>query len=143
MGEAMSEPGTQGGESSRRPNVLLVEDNPAAGRGLAKLLEAYGFEARVVPDGLSALSLLSAGPPPDFLLTDLQLPDLDGRDVARQARALVPTLRVALITGWDLPSDPAEVSRWGIDWVFSKPLDIRALVAKLIEPSTPATPVSG
>lgn len=139
----MIEPETRTAERSCRGTILLVEDNDAAGRGLAKLLNAYGFDVHVVPDGSSALALLVAGPPPDFLLTDLQLPDLDGRDVARQARALVPSLWVALITGWDLPSDSSEVSRWGIDWVFAKPLDVRALVAKLRESSAPHAAIPG
>lgn len=139
----MTEPETPAVEPTPRRTVLLVEDNEAAGKGLAKLLDAYGFDVRVAPDGSSALAVLVAGPPPDFLLTDLQLPDLDGRDVARRARALVPPLRVALITGWDLPSDSSEVARWGIDWVFAKPLDVRALVAKLRESSVPHAAIPG
>jgi DNA-binding response OmpR family regulator len=135
----MSKPYTADGNDPARRRVLLVEDNDAAGKGLSKLLEAYGFEVRVVPDGASALAALQATPPPDYLLTDLQLPDLDGREVARRASGLDPAPRVALITGWDVNADPEEVARWGIDWVFSKPLDIRDLVAKLSEPSCGST----
>jgi DNA-binding response OmpR family regulator len=139
----MTEPETPALESAHKDSILLVEDNDAAGKGLAKLLDAYGFNVRVVPDGSSALTVLSAGPPPDFLLTDLQLPDFDGRDVARRARAIVPGLRIALITGWDLPADPAEVARWGIDWMFAKPLDVRAIVAKLRDASARHATVPG
>jgi len=117
-----------------RPRILLVEDNDATRKGLSRLLAAYGFEVTVVLDGTSALEVLQTEPPPDFILTDLQLPDLDGREVARQARQLVPASRIALVTGWDISAEAAEIEQWGIDWVFSKPLDIRELIAKLNAP---------
>src|SRR5581483_6038996 len=84
-----------------RPRVLLVEDNDAASKGLARLLESEGFAVSPAPDGLSAVRALQTEPPFDFLLTDLRLPDLDGREVARIAREQPAPLFIALITGWD------------------------------------------
>ncbi len=132
----MSNPDSRSDRAPARRRVLLVEDDDATSKGLSKLLVAYGFEVAVVPDGASALAALQAAPPPDFVLTDLQLPDIDGREVAREARQLVPPPRVALITGWDISTEPAEIGQWGIDWVFPKPLDIRDLIAKMSEPDT-------
>ena len=97
--------------------MLLVEDNEAASKGLAKLLEAHGFEVTTAIDGRDRAAALATGRPPDFLLTDLQLPDLDGREVARQARQLVPPPRVVLITGWDFEPEDGDPAAWGIDWV--------------------------
>jgi CheY-like chemotaxis protein len=77
--------------ATRRGRILLVEDNEAASRGLARLLEAQGFEVTTVSDGESALRALDASPPPDVLLTDMQLPDLDGRELALHARQLAPS----------------------------------------------------
>jgi DNA-binding response OmpR family regulator len=114
--------------------VLLVEDNDVACRGLARILEVWGFDVMMRHDGHSALEALAALPPPDFVLTDLRLPDLDGREIARQAQHLVPAPRVALITGWDLETGDDEVKSWGIDWVFPKPLDVHGLLARLREP---------
>jgi DNA-binding response OmpR family regulator len=112
---------------------LLVEDNDAASKGLSKILRALGYEVAVVFDGASALDALRRPPPPDFLLTDLRLPDLDGREVALAASRLEPSPHVALITGWDLDHDLLESGSWGIDWVFTKPLDVQELVSKLRE----------
>jgi CheY-like chemotaxis protein len=114
--------------------VLLVEDNEAARRGLAKLLEARGFDVTTVRDGASALRALETCPPPDYLLTDLRLPDLDGREVALRARQLIPDLRTGLITGWDLEPDQDIQATWGIDWVLHKPVDLQVLIQKLNEP---------
>ena len=121
--------------------VLLVEDNDAASKGLSKLLTAMGYEVHVVFDGATALEALRTSPPPDFVLTDLRLPDLDGREVALTARQLVPSPRIALITGWDLGRDLRDRASWGIDWVFTKPLDVNELILKLREGSgSPAPP---
>jgi CheY-like chemotaxis protein len=124
----------------KRPRVLLVEDNDAASRGLSKLLAALGYEVQVVFDGTSALEALRTSPPPDFVLTDLRLPDLDGREVALAARQLSPPPRIALITGWDLDRDHHNRARWGIDWVFTKPLNVQELVSKLQEGPGSAPP---
>jgi len=130
----MSDHPTGGPQVPIRLRVLLVEDNDAASRGLARLLEAWGFDVTVRHNGVSAIEALESLPPPDFLLTDLRLPDLDGREIALHARRLVPPPRIALITGWNLDADLSNLESWGIDWLFSKPVDTSSLVAKLREP---------
>ncbi|MHC5539528.1 response regulator [Singulisphaera rosea] len=132
------------GESltANRPRILLVEDNDAASKGLSRILAVMGYDVTVVTDGTSALESLRSAPPPDFLLTDLRLPDLDGREVARFASQLVPRPRVALITGWDMDTTVQDRKSWGINWVLLKPLDISELMAKLRNPDgdEPETP---
>jgi CheY-like chemotaxis protein len=130
----MTEPDAGPSREPPRRRILLVEDDSAAGRGLSRLLEAQGFAVTVVADGGTALSVLQQGPPPDFLLTDLQLPDADGREVARFASTLVPKPGVALITGWDLDLSSDECADLGIDWVLPKPLYVPDLMARLDEP---------
>jgi DNA-binding response OmpR family regulator len=120
-------------EGVSRHRVLLVEDNDMASRGLARLLEAWGFDVTVKHDGTSALRALDLDPAPDFVLTDWLLPDLDGREIARHAHALQPTPRIALITGWDLDSELDDYRSWGIDWIFPKPLDTYGLISRLRE----------
>ncbi|GAC1474934.1 MAG: hypothetical protein NVSMB9_26290 [Isosphaeraceae bacterium] len=111
--------------------VLLVEDNEAAGKGLAKLLQASGFDVTTVFDGAAALEILETDPRLDFVLTDMQLPDLDGREVAMRSRKLVPPPRVALITGWDLYATDEDQASWGIDWVVTKPVHFPSLVERM------------
>jgi DNA-binding response OmpR family regulator len=120
--------------TSRGHRVLVVEDNEAAGKGLAKILQAYGYEVTTAHDGAAALRALASTGPPDFILTDLQLPDMDGRELADHTRHLVPRPRLVLITGWDVDSEPVDPSAWGFEAVMVKPLDIQALLLHLREP---------
>jgi CheY-like chemotaxis protein len=117
-------------EAARR-RILLVEDNEEAGRGLARLLELQGFEVTTVQNGEAALRALGGDTPPDYLLTDLQLPDMDGRDVARHARQLERPPRIVLITGWDLDLAAHDSATTGIDRVLTKPVDVGVLVEVL------------
>jgi DNA-binding response OmpR family regulator len=139
----MSTLSSRTGDGPVRRRILLVEDNDAASQGLARLLEAWGFDVTVKHDGTSALLWLEAGPPPDFVLTDLLLPDLDGRDIARHAHNLTPTPRVALITGWDIDSSPDEYHACGIDWIFTKPVDAKRLIARLKQAAPLQAPADG
>ena len=116
-------------KESRR--ILLVEDHEATRQGLTRLLEGYGFRVSTAADGTSALRLLKEAPPPDVVITDMRLPDLDGRDVARQASGLTPRPRIALITGWDVDEERDGLAAWGIDSVFKKPVNMDSLFAML------------
>lgn len=125
------------GEERRGRRVLVVEDNEAAGRGLAKVLQAHGYEVTTVADGNSALQALNSPTRADVLLTDLQLPDMDGRDLALHAGQLVPRPRVVLVTGWDVDDQLRDPAASGIDAVMVKPLDIPTLLRVLEEPAPP------
>lgn len=111
--------------------LLLVEDNAEGRNALAKILQLHGFDVTAVADGASALEVLRSLPPPDVLLVDLMLPDIDGLEVSRQTLGLVPRPFVALVTGWSFEADVREVAKSGIDHIFLKPLNARELVERL------------
>lgn len=119
-------------DASQTPcRVLLVEDSPEGRRSLARLLELHGFEVTAVANGASALRALEADPPPEIVLTDLMLPDIDGREVVRLAQALQPRPVVAVTTGYNLAEMTADSTQAPADHVFLKPLDIRKVVDTL------------
>jgi CheY-like chemotaxis protein len=122
--------------SQSQGHILLVEDNEAAGTSLARHLELHGYTVEIARNGTTALQRLAAGPPPEFLLTDLLLPDLDGREIAHQAALLNPRPRVGLITGWQGDLEPDDLARSGIDWIILKPVSLPDLFAKLGEKPT-------
>lgn len=124
-------PGTTPNRRSDRPRVLVVDDHAPGRRALARFLDLSGFDVTVAADGTSALEILRNGPLPDFVLTDLRLPDLDGIEVAHHARQLTPPPIVDLITGYEPEGTPEDHRRWGIDRIFTKPLNVHDLVASL------------
>lgn len=73
------------GRSAPR-RILIVEDNVDAAAGLQQLLQREGHTVIVAHDGRSALEQV-AGWRPDTVILDLELPDLDGREVARRIAA--------------------------------------------------------
>jgi len=115
----------------RRPRVLIVDDHEAGRKSLARLLFALGYDTTEVKDGESAIREMERNASFDYVLTDLRLPDLDGREVVQAAHRLLDDAKIGLITGWDV--EPDEPDRLGIDWVFLKPLDVQWIVSKLRE----------
>lgn len=99
-------------EEPRALSILLVEDNPITATVLeAQLAELRpGARVRIFADGFSAL--LDAGRDvPDYLITDIDLPGLDGLAMIRQLRENPATqsMRIVLVT----THTPEEVARFG------------------------------
>lgn len=79
--------------------ILLVDDNPAVRRYLRAILEQQNSwqvcgEAKT---GAEALQKVLKSPP-DLILLDYQMPDLNGVDVARQISELFPTIPILMVT---------------------------------------------
>ncbi len=126
-----SDTGTNPTPPGQPCRLLIVDDSPEGRRSLSRLLELHGFQVIAVGDGTSALEVLRVPPPPLAVLTDLMLPDLDGREVAREALTLEPRPFIGLITGWSEAENDPDLRVLGIDQVFLKPLDIHGIVAAL------------
>ena len=113
------------------PLILVVDDDTRTARQLAQLLREDGYAVEVAGDGAAAVGRLSRLPLPDVLITDLQLPHVDGGAVARYARTGKPNIRVFFVTGYPHLAEP-KLGRRGADAVvFTKPLDYDALRAEL------------
>ncbi|MBI3147821.1 MAG: response regulator [Betaproteobacteria bacterium] len=66
--------------------VLIVEDTPASLELLSALLTRAGYCTRLAPDGMMAL-LSAQAKPPDLILLDVRMPDMDGYEVCRRLKA--------------------------------------------------------
>jgi CheY-like chemotaxis protein len=77
-------------------NVLIVDDEPEANRLLAMIVQLGGHRTRSAFTGEQALSL-ARDEPPDVVLLDLMLPDLDGFAVCRELRAATATSLVPIV----------------------------------------------
>jgi DNA-binding response OmpR family regulator len=116
-----------------RSTILIVEDDPHMARLIRESIELEGEPGWVVQSagaGLRALELADSAPP-DVVLLDVYLPDLDGAEVYRRLRES-PATRTAQVLFLS-SGTPAELWRHGItDGVLlRKPFDLRDLVAIL------------
>ncbi|MBC7316914.1 MAG: response regulator, partial [Chloroflexi bacterium] len=89
--------------------VLVVDDEPVVRELLKRLLERLGQVVTLVSSGREALTLLHEGSF-DLLVTDLGMPDISGRQVAHEARALHPDLPIILTTGWGETITPEKLA---------------------------------
>lgn len=80
--------------------ILVVDDNDDLRRVIVRRLSHLGYRCREAGAGREALDMIEAGEPFDLLFTDLGLPDgMSGQELAVQAKARRPGLKVLLTTG--------------------------------------------
>ena len=104
------------------PRVLVADDYDDAAESLSRLLQTTGARTEVALDGECALQIAMRWRP-DVCVLDLQMPGLDGRDIARQIRAQFWEERPLLIavSGWT--SERASALEAGFDHYVTKPVE--------------------
>ncbi len=81
--------------------VLVVEDDPAVGDVTQRILTRHGYRVLPAAGGEEALGICrEVGQRIDLLLTDLVMPGMSGSQLAHQATALIPSLRVLYMSGY-------------------------------------------
>jgi len=112
----------------RGERLLVVDDEPAIGRVLAEQLERLGYKVTTATDPEEALEALTEDPTDfDLAITDLQMPRMDGVELAARLGALQPGLPVVLITGNRLSVHSNLLRAAGVREVVDKPFQIREL----------------
>lgn len=123
--------------------ILVIEDNPINLELMTYLLRAWGHEAISATDGQAGLDVVRADPP-DLVVCDIQMPGLDGYEVARALKADAALARVPLlaVTAFAMVGDHDRALRAGFDGHFSKPIDPAQFMAELARflPDVPAAP---
>lgn len=110
--------------------LLLVEDDTSLAAGLSLALRNKGFAVNHVARGDHALLAVQTDPP-DLMILDLGLPDMDGLDVLRQLRNTNRTIPVLILTARDTTSEKIAGLDLGADDYLAKPFDIDELDARL------------
>ena len=116
-------------ESKKYPpprRLLVVEDHPDTLRTFARILRQRGFEVQEATTVSEAISSWRSG---DLLLSDIALPDGDGRDLMRQLRKRgIPGIA---ISGYGTAKDREEYRRAGFAESLVKPIDIDELLGAI------------
>jgi CheY-like chemotaxis protein len=110
----------------KAPKILIAEDNAFFRDAMERLLESSGYETRSCSCGKEAVARL-AEEVFDILITDFQMPGMDGLELIRRARNMDPTMAMILVTGVP-PEDLGDrLKKSKLDAFLSKPLDWQEL----------------
>jgi two-component system, OmpR family, KDP operon response regulator KdpE len=114
---------------THRPRILLVDDEVAIQRAVGPLLRSRGYEVDVAATGADALERF-AQMPPDLIVLDLGLPDLEGTEVCRRVRAKsdVPIIVLSARGG---EADKVNALDVGADDYVTKPFGPEELLARI------------
>ncbi len=126
----------EGKPMAERARLLVVDDDPLVASsieyGLRKLPDC---KVATASDGREALQLFEQQPF-DVLITDYQMPGIDGVVLAARIRWLYPQTAIIMVTGYDTDVLRERATRASIQHVLDKPVrpgEIRALVSTMLE----------
>lgn len=129
-----------------RATVLVVEDLAPLRKLVQRMLQQIGYSVLVAESADAALTLSSEGATFDLLLSDIVMPGMDGRDLAKALRLRQPGLKVVLMTGYsDLFAESIEMPTLGADAVVQKPFSraqIEGILAEVLGDSNRGGAVS-
>src|SRR6185369_14494525 len=114
--------------------ILVVDDNATNMKLVSYILSARGYEVRTAADAQQALAMVETFQP-RLILMDLQLPGMDGFEATRMLKADPRTrdIVVVALTAYAMKGDEEKARAAGCDGYISKPIDTRALPARVAE----------
>ena len=122
------QPGEGQGHASLRhspPLILVVDDDTNIRQSLAGVLELEHFAVRLASDGREAVRQFLDGPP-DLILLDLNMPDIDGWQAFQIIAEMYPFVPVIIITA--RAGQTRRAAELGIDMLLEKPIHIPTLL---------------
>lgn len=114
---------------SRRPEILIVEDEPKLAALLQDYLQSAGFATRIIADGREVVVSVRASPPA-LVLLDLMLPGRDGLEICRELRGF-SRLPIIIVTARVEELDRLLGLELGADDYICKPFSPREVVARV------------
>jgi DNA-binding response OmpR family regulator len=118
------------GVTSAEPLVLVADDEPSVRQALERALRLEGFAVATASGGRAALDAV-ARRPPEVMVLDVTMPDLDGVSVVRRMRAAGIDLPVCILSARDEVEDRVAGLQAGADDYLVKPFALPELTARL------------
>ncbi len=112
--------------------ILIIEDNPTNLDLMTYLLNAFGYTTLTAQDGEEGLEA-ARQEVPDLIICDIQLPTMDGREVARRLKSHPELQRIPLVavTALAMVGDRARLLAAGFDGYIAKPLSPEIFVQEV------------
>jgi two-component system response regulator FlrC len=117
----MSEP-----MSEQTHKILIVDDEQNMRVALFEALSRNGHEVAVAENGQMALEMI-ARHPPDLVVTDIKMPEMDGLELLRRVKALRPELPVVIMTGFATVDTAVEAMKQGAFDYLLKPFPVEVI----------------
>ncbi len=113
--------------------VMIVDDSPSVRHIMSKLIRNAGWEAVIAKDGLEALDLLQSGPLPDVVLTDVEMPRMNGYDLLGSIKGddRLKDLPVVMITSRASEKHEQKAIELGVSSYLTKPFDDSFLLEEI------------
>lgn len=128
---------------SCRPSVLVVDDEPMLAELTSEILADFGFTAITRTCPLAALDWLALRHGVDLLITDVQMPRMDGLELARRAHIAAPDLPVIYVSGYSAQLAGKSLALPSQTLYVGKPFTRRALLTAVAALCCPDAPIDG
>src|SRR4051794_10114373 len=80
------------------PNILVVDDEPSMLRYMQTLLETDEYRVETATNGADAIRRIEQNPPPDVILLDMLMPQMDGLETLERFRKIRPAAKVVMLS---------------------------------------------
>jgi two-component system KDP operon response regulator KdpE len=114
---------------SDKQRILVVDDEPQITRVLRRSLMSHGYDVRVASDGVAALQTFGDWPP-DLVITDLSMPNIDGLQLCRNLRA-ISQLPIIVLSVKGEETTKVQALDAGADDYVTKPFGMGELLARV------------
>ena len=111
-------------------SILIVDDEPSILNSLSNILEDEGYQVAVAKAGPEALKLISTDPP-DLVLLDIWMPEMDGLDTLKRAREQAPRLLVVMMSGHGSIETAVKAIKLGAYDYIEKPLSLENVTLRV------------
>ena len=119
-----------------KPQVLVIDDDAVVGRSFDRVLTKKGYEVNTALTGEEGLERIEAKNY-DVVFTDIQMPGMNGMEVAEHIKSKCPWTPVVVITGYGTEEHEAQASVLGVSGFVHKPLTpeiIESITLKALAP---------
>jgi two-component system response regulator PfeR len=113
--------------------ILLIEDDPLLGAMIREMLEDKRYSVTWVRSGVPVRRLITQDPPPDLILTDIIMPDMDGLETIQYIRATRPEIPLIAMSAQTNAGYLTLAARMGAMAVLEKPFTQERLYDAIAE----------
>jgi CheY-like chemotaxis protein len=113
------------------PTILLIEDDPLLGAMIREMLQNSGFAVTWARSGVPVRRMITQEPPPDLILTDILMPDMDGLETIRFIRDTRPGIPLIAMSAEANAGYLDLATRMGALAVLQKPFTQETMLATI------------